>query len=127
MTLPDGNLLIALKHSEHADHAKAVKFFADNPQVATCPITELNLVRVLMQLNYSGEQADALLQDFVTKHRSRLVAADLSATAIKGLCKAHRITTDAYLAQLAKTHGLSLATLDAQLARTFPGIAQLIA
>jgi predicted nucleic acid-binding protein len=96
MMLPDGNLLIALKHSGHTDHLKAVRFFEENPKVATCPITELNLVRVLMQLNYSGEQADALLQDFVEKHRVRLVAADLSATTIKGLCAAHRTTTDAW-------------------------------
>lgn len=127
MMLPDGNLLIALKHSGHTDHAKAVKFFAANPQVATCPITELNLVRVLMQLNYTGDQADTLLQDFISKHRARLVAADLSATVIQGLCKGHRGTTDAYLAQLAKTHGLTLATLDEQLANRFPQIAQLVA
>jgi predicted nucleic acid-binding protein len=103
MILPDGNLLIALKHSAHADHATAIKFFVDNPQVATCPITELNLIRVLMQLGYSPEQADALLQDFVDKHRGRLIAADLSATVIKGLSKGHRITTDAYLAKLLLT------------------------
>lgn len=76
MMFPDGNLLIAFKHSGHADRDKAVRFFTANPKVATCPITELNLVRVLMQLNYSGQQADMLLQDFIEKHRELFVAAD---------------------------------------------------
>jgi predicted nucleic acid-binding protein len=126
MMLPDGNLLIAFKHAGHTDHAKSVTFFTANQQVATCPITELNLVRVLMQLNYTGQQADTLLQDFISKHRARLIAADLSATVIQGLCKGHRGTTDAYLAQLAKTNGLTLATLDEQLATRFPQVAQLV-
>src|SRR5690242_11134272 len=126
MMLPDGNLLIAFKHSEHVDHQKAVNFFAQHPQVATCPITELNLVRVLMQLNYSGGLADALLKNFIDKHRARLIPADISATATKGVCEGHRVTTAAYLAKLAKTHELTPATMDGPMAQKFSDVAQLV-
>lgn len=124
--LPNGNLLIALKHAGHVAHDKAAIFFAQNPRFATCAITELNLVRVLMQLTYSAEQADTLLQDFIEKHRSQLIPADLSVTTIKGLCNGHRFTTDAYLAQLAQAHQLTLATLDETLALNFQSVAQLV-
>ena len=126
MILPDGNVLIAFKHLDHAEHAKAKSFFSKSPKIATCPITELNLVRGLMQLNYSGKEADELLADFISRHRARLIADDISAEKIKGLCRGHRETTDAYLAELAKAHGLTVGTLDKSFAKKFPGIVNLI-
>ena len=126
MILPDGNILIAFKHLNHADHAKAKAFFFKNPKVATCPITELNLVRGLMQLGYTGKEADALLTDLIAKHRAQLVPADISVENIKGLCHGHRETTDAYLAELAQAHGLSVGTLDKSFAKKFPDVVQLI-
>lgn len=126
MILPDGNVLIAFKHLEHADHAKAKSFFSKHSKIATCPVTELNLVRGLMQLNYTGKEADELLADLISKHRARLIAADISAEKIKGLCQGHRETTDAYLAELAKEHGLTVGTLDKALAKKFPKTVELI-
>ncbi len=72
MMLPDGNILIAFKHLNHSDHAKAKVFFSQNPKIVTCPITELNLVCGLMQLGYTGKEADVLLTDLIVKHRSNL-------------------------------------------------------
>ena len=126
MILPDGNVLIAFKHLDHADHPKAKTFFSKHPKIVTCPITELNLVRGLMQLNYTGKEADELLADFISKHRARLVAANISAKKIKGHCQGHRETTDAYLAELAKAHALAVVTLDKSFAKKFPGTVELI-
>ena len=126
MILPDGNILIAFKHLNHADHAKAKAFFSKHPKVATCPITELNLVRGLMQLGYTGKEADALLADLIAKHRARLVSADISAEKIKGLCQGHRETTDAYLAELARAHDLTVGTVDKPFAKKFPDIVEVI-
>jgi len=58
MILADGNLLIAKAWVEHTDNAWAEQFFAANPKVVTCPITELNLVCVLMHRGLSGTEAD---------------------------------------------------------------------
>ena len=80
--MPDGNLLIAFKWLNHEQHALAKSFFERHPKVVTCPITELNLVRVLMQKGHTAAEADKSLADFVGKHRARLIPADISATEI---------------------------------------------
>ena len=126
MILADGNLLIAKSWDAHSENARAEKFFADNPKVLTCPITELNLVRVLMQRGLSGAEADKVLQNFISRHRSRLIPCDISATEIKGQCDGHRETTDVYLAALAKKHRLKIATLDSAFAEKFPDRVELV-
>ena len=89
MILADGNLLVAFNWATHVNYDRASKFFAANPKVATCPITELNLLRVLMQLGLSGADADKILQTFISDFRSRLIADDISATEISGLNAGH--------------------------------------
>jgi hypothetical protein len=69
----------------------AENFFKKYPKVATCPLTELALVRVWMQKGASGVDADKALKDFISKYRSRLIADDLSATAIAGLNQGHEV------------------------------------
>ncbi len=120
MILPDANLLVAFTWKNHEHQAAAVSFFHKHPKVATCPLTELALVRVWMQKGASGADADRALRDFVSKYRSRLIADDLSATVIAGLNQGHRQTTDSYLAMLAEHHGIKLATLEEALAKRFP-------
>lgn len=124
MILADGNLLIAFKWIEHVHHGLAKRFFAENPKVATCPITELNLVRVLMSQDVP--RADDFLADFILHHRSRLIPCDISATEIAGLARGHKQTTDVYLAKLAKKHKLKVATLDEQFAKKFPDLVELV-
>jgi predicted nucleic acid-binding protein len=124
--MPDGNLLIAFKWLEHESHESAKAFFEKHPRVITCPITELNLLRVLMQKGHSPTEADRVLADFVAKHRAKMIAADISATEISGFNVGHRASTDSYLAMLAKKHGLTLATLDQPLANRFPGLVQYV-
>lgn len=124
--MPDGNLLIAFKWLNHEYHALARAFFARHPKVVTCPITELNLVRVLMQKGHTPTEADKSLADFVARHRLRMIPADISATGMAGFNVGHRTTTDSYLAMLAKQHGLKIATLDEGFANRFPGIVELV-
>ena len=126
MILPDGNLLVAFRWANHPNKAKADAFFAKNPKVVTCPITELTLVRVLMQLGLSANDADKVLKAFVEKSRSRLIPDDISATQIAGLNSGHRQTTDSYLAKLAERHSIKVATLDAPFANRFPEIVRLV-
>ena len=85
MILPDANLLVAFTWENHQHRAAAENFFRKYPKVATCPLTELALVRVWMQKGATGADADKALKDFVSKHRSRLILDDLSATAIAGI------------------------------------------
>ena len=124
MILPDASLLVAFTWENHEHKAAAERFFQQYPRVATCPLTELALVRVWMQKGASGADADKALSDFVSKYRSRLIPDDLSATAIAGLNQGHRETTDSYLAVLAKYHGIKLATLEEALAKRFPAVAE---
>ena len=124
MILPDANLLVAFTWQNHQHQGAAGTFFNKYPKVATCPLTELALVRVWMQKGASGSDADRALKDFVSKYRSRLIPDDLSATAIAGLSQGHRQTTDSCLAMLAKHHGIKLATLEEALAKQFPGVAE---
>jgi uncharacterized protein len=118
--LPDANLLVAFTWENHQHKAEAEGFFRKYPKVATCPLTELALVRVWMQKGASGADADEALKDFVSKYRSRLIPDNLSATSISGLNQGHRQTTDSYLAMLAKHHGIKLATLEEAFANRFP-------
>jgi predicted nucleic acid-binding protein len=72
--LPDANLLVAFTWENHQHNAVAENFFQKYPKVATCPLTELALVRVWMQKGASGADADRALKDFVSKYRSRLIS-----------------------------------------------------
>jgi predicted nucleic acid-binding protein len=108
-------------------HARpATRFFRATPKVVTCPITELNLVRVLMQKGHTPSEASRTLADFVSKHRSKLIPADISATAISDFDVGHRTTTDSYLAMLARKHGVKIATLDEPFSKRFPGLVQFV-
>ena len=57
MILPDANLLVAFTWENHQHKPAAENFFQKYPKVATCPLTELALVRVWMQKGASGADA----------------------------------------------------------------------
>lgn len=126
MILPDGNLLIAFTWDGHIHYPIAAKFFRHYGRIVTCPLTELNLLRVWMQKGATAAEADNALKDFVTNFRSRMIPCDLSAVHIAGLGTGHRQTTDSYLAMLAQSHGLKIATMDQPFAERFPAIVEWI-
>lgn len=126
MKLPDVNLLVAAVWKSHEHHAAARAWLARNRRFATCPITELGLVRVLLQLGAGPEAAFARLTELIQVHRAKLVPADLSAEVVAADVTGHRQTTDAYLVRLAEHHGATLATFDAGLPRRFPAICEAV-
>ena len=126
MKLPDVNLLVASSVAQHVHHGSASKWVKKESGFATCPVTELGLLRVLMQLGTAPEDADAILGDIVTRHRARLVPADISATSISGLATGHRQTTDVYLVELARAHQLKVVTFDRALASRFPRLCEAV-
>jgi predicted nucleic acid-binding protein len=109
--LPDVNVLVALSYSAHPHHSHAVAWHKENPGFATCPVTELGLIRVLMQLGALAEEAfDHLCK---VKSSAKFIPCDEPAAIIAGKIKSHKQTTDAYLLALAKEHSLALCTFDA--------------
>jgi toxin-antitoxin system PIN domain toxin len=122
--LLDANVLVALVSPDHVHHEAAASWLAGHDDaVATCPITQLALVRVLMQLGVERPIAAAALDAVVANPRHEFwpdtVAVD--ATLLRGV-HGHRQVTDAYLAALARAHDGTLATLDAGLAHTHPDV-----
>jgi predicted nucleic acid-binding protein len=124
--LPDGNILIARALNSHVNHEVATKFLEKERRIATCAITESNLVRVLMQLNAVPKDAFAMLREILRRHGAKFVPSDLSAAVISKDVAGHRATTDAYLARLAEKHGLTVATLDEQFASRWPKRVELV-
>ncbi len=111
--LLDVNLLLACGWGSHARHAKARAWLEGQPAFTTSPLSELGFIRVSMSPGYRATFADAqvALLNITSRPQARMVPADLPAAKLPALT-AHADVTDAYLVELARTHGLKLATLD---------------
>ena len=110
--LLDVSTLVALLWHTHVNNAKAVAWAADKT-LAVCPLTELGFVRVVTSpaFNATMAQARATLKDFLQKQSPQFIPAD--ARALDGeTAPSSGKTTDWYLANLAKAHGMKWATLD---------------
>jgi predicted nucleic acid-binding protein len=123
--LLDVNALIALAHTGHSMHAKALGWYHSVLQSATgfhtCSITELGFVRVSVVTGLqsdiaSAKQALAALKSS-SKIRFDLVADDLGVAQLPAFVKRPQSVTDGHLAELARKHSVSLVTLD----RGIPG------
>ena len=126
MKLPDVNVLVNLHNPDSGQHLAALRWLKANPRFATCPLTELGLIRVLMQRGLPSGEAAEVLAHIAGTHRAKLVPADLGGEAAEGVT-GHRQTTDFYLARLAAAHRLTLATFDQALAARFPVHCELLA
>jgi predicted nucleic acid-binding protein len=123
--LLDVNALIALAHTGHALHAKAIGWYRSVLRSATglhtCSITELGFVRVSaatgLQPDIEGakQALDALKSS--SKLRFELIADDLGAAQLPAFVKKFQSVTDGHLVELARKHALRLVTLD----RGIPG------
>jgi toxin-antitoxin system PIN domain toxin len=124
--LLDVNFLVALFNPDHIHHEAAHDWFADNRTDgwATCPLTELGLVRILANPAYwSAAERTAAVLERLRKFRSSgnhhfwPDSLSLSDTLFDlSHASGHRQLTDIYLLGLAvKRHG-RLATFD----RTIP-------
>jgi len=110
--LPDVSVLVALLWQTHADNAK-VSAWSAGKDLAVCPITELGFLRVVTSPAYNATMSQALetLKDFLDHGSPAFIAAD--ARALDGtVAPSSGKTTDWYLGNLAKAHGMKWATLD---------------
>ena len=116
--LLDVNLLLACGWQTHAEHAQALAWLGDEAEFFTCPLVELGFIRVSMGPAYRASFADAVEALSAIKRRAnaRVIPVDFDATKLPPL-SAHGDVTDAYLAILAREHGLQLATLDVPLTK----------
>jgi toxin-antitoxin system PIN domain toxin len=128
--LVDGNALIALAVKSHPQHARSKQWFeAIGDTFHTCSVTEGTFLRLHMILavdttaatawkNLALIQSDSMHQ-FVNDGYSY---AQVATRKLQG----HKQVTDAWLAELARRHGLRLATLDEGLVITHPDVGYLI-
>jgi predicted nucleic acid-binding protein len=110
--LLDVNVLLAAIWQQHPDFAKADAWLAGR-QVATCALSELGFLRVSTHqkaLKADMAASRRLLHAFLEKHQAEFVPADLPA--LKASAKKSEELTDLYLAELALSKGMKLATFD---------------
>ena len=124
--LLDVNVLIALADPAHVQHERAHDWFehAGSAAFATCPITEMGLLRIVGHPRYPNSPgtpaavADTLAalralpgHSFWPADISVLDAACIDASRLLS----HSQVTDSYLLALARAHGGRLATMDSRL------------
>ena len=120
--LLDIDLLLARVWPSHVHHSLAQTWFAERRAAgfATCPLTEIGLVRIsanpqLTRRAVLAGEALALLQRITAMPEHAFWADDLAVTVAVGSGEGivgHRQITDGYLVALARRHGGVLATFD---------------
>jgi len=123
--LLDVNALIALAHTGHALHVKAISWYLSVLQSAmglhTCSITELGFVRVsaLTGLQPDIERAKQALDALKcsSKIRFELIPDDVGVAQLPAFVKKPQSVTDGHLVELARKNSVRLVTLD----RGIPG------
>jgi predicted nucleic acid-binding protein len=125
--LLDANALIALVIAEHEHHKRVAIWSASVDRIALCPITEGATVRYLIRVGETSSTARRLLAAVHESTKADFWPDSISYTdtELKHVT-GHRQVTDAYLASLAASHGIRLATFDAALATTLPEYVELI-
>jgi uncharacterized protein len=126
--LLDANVLIALVVAEHVHHDAAADWLAlSDTRFATCPITQGSLVRFLVRMGQSAAAARDVVSavENAKGHEFWPDSVSFSDVEVGGVV-GHRQVTDAYLAQLARSHSGQLATLDNGLAHLHSDVAVLI-
>lgn len=127
-TLLDANVLVALVVADHVHHQSAEEWLAGtDPGFATCPITQGSLVRLLVREGQTARDAQDIVNVLASDPRHEFWPDSVSFTDVelRGVI-GHRQVTDAYLAQLARTHHGQLATFDRGLAELHRDVADLV-
>ena len=123
--LLDVNALIALAHTGHSLHVKALGWYVSVVQSATgfhtCSITELGFVRVSVVTGLQSDIAAAKQALCALKSSSKvrfeLIPDDLGVAQLPAFVKRPQSVTYGHLAELARKHSVRLVTLD----RGIPG------
>jgi uncharacterized protein len=127
--LLDVNVLVALGFLQHEFHERVASWVRtlaarEIPELATCSITELGFVRVLVQAPQYGftiAHARTLLLRLKTGNSLRFtfVPDDHDVSHIPAWVKTAKQITDGHLVQLAKAKNAILATLDERIPGAF--------
>jgi toxin-antitoxin system PIN domain toxin len=126
--LLDANVLIALVIAEHVHHNAAAEWLSkSDTDFATCPITQGSLVRFLLRSGQSASAARDVVIAIGGASRHEFWPDDVPFAEVElGGVVGHRQVTDAYLAQLARSHQGQLVTLDSGLAHLHRDVAVLV-
>ena len=125
--LLDGNVLVALVVPEHVHHGRARTWFTGAGRFATCPTVQGTLLRLLLRQGTGIAAAGQALAVVVGHARHEQWLDDLTYANVElSHVLGHRQVTDAYLAQLARSRGGALATLDEGLVAAAPDVAELL-
>jgi toxin-antitoxin system PIN domain toxin len=118
--LLDVNALIALAHTGHSLHSKAIRWYQAVAKSATglhtCSITELGFVRVSVvtglqtNIDSAKKALDALKS--TSRVRFELIPDDVSAAQLPAFVKSAQAVTDGHLLELARKNSLRLVTMD---------------
>ncbi len=110
--LLDVNSLIAAIWSNHPDHSKTDSWL-EGKNLATCPLSELGFLRISTNpkaVNADMTIARKLLEGFLENQKTEFIPDHLPA--LKSKAQKSLQVTDCYLADLAASKGMKLATLD---------------
>ena len=127
-SLLDAYVLVSLVVSDHIHHDPAEDWLsAAGGLFATCPMTQGSLVRLLVREGQTAGTAREIINSIASDPRHEfwpdsISFADVELAGVIG----HRQVTDAYLAQLARTHNGRLATFDQGLAQLHIDVAELV-
>jgi len=127
--LLDSSVLIALASTTHDLHDIVTNWMGkQRPAFATCPITQGALLRISMRVGgLTFSEAQKLLGSIVQHAKHTFVADTVSYYDIEGIgILGHQQVTDGYLAQLARSTGMKLATLDRAQAALHADVAELL-
>jgi len=120
--LLDVNALVALGFAQHEFHNRVAYWLRDEafPPLATCSITELGFIRVLVQAPAYGltiSQARAILLRIKRADATKFsfIPDDHDISHLPSWVKTARQTTDGHQATLATANGATLATLDTKI------------
>lgn len=126
--LLDSNVLVALVVIDHVHHDAAESWLAaSGSDFASCPITQGSLIRLLIRQGQSAPDARSIVEAVCEDARHEFWPDDLpfGDVDLRGVV-GHRQVTDAYLAQLARSHRGRLATFDRGLAELHTDVAELL-
>jgi uncharacterized protein len=124
--LLDVNALLALGVQEHEFHDRVAKWVKKavpaGAQFATCAITELGFIRVLLQSSCPGSTISLAQKLLVLLQRSgqfAFLVDDQDATRLPQWVKWPKQVTDGHLLALARARDAQLATLDEKIRGAF--------
>ncbi len=130
--LADVNVLVAVVLEDHDDHSSAISWLRSTRAFATTPITEIGLVRLLMNPAISGRpvpmaEAVAILRSIKALESASFLSDSTSLADHRAIIRhvtGTKQITDTHLLNLAIANGLRLVTFDNKLSASLTATAR---